>query len=80
MRMYDIILKKRNGEVLSKQEIEFVVNGYVNGEIPDYQVSALLMAIYFKKMNEEETLNLTMAMAHSGEMLDLSGISGKKNR
>ena len=78
MRMYDIILKKRNGEVLSKQEIEFVVNGYVNGEIPDYQVSALLMAIYFKKMNEEETLNLTMAMAHSGEMLDLSGISGKK--
>lgn len=78
MRMYDIIMKKREGNALSREEIEFFVNGFNNGSIPDYQVSALMMAIYFNKMNEEETLNLTMAMAHSGEMLDLTNIEGKK--
>lgn len=78
MRMYDLIMKKREHEKLSKEEIDFFVNGFNNGTIPDYQVSALMMAIYFNKMDEEETLNLTMAMAHSGEMLDLSNIAGKK--
>lgn len=78
MRMYDIIMKKRNGGELSKEEIEFFVEGYTKGEIPDYQVSALMMAIYFQKMTEDETLYLTMAMANSGEMLDLSGIKGTK--
>lgn len=78
MRMYDIILKKRSGEALTKEEIEYFVNGYTNGEIPDYQVSALLMAIYFKKMTPEETLNLTMAMVNSGDILDLSEIKGIK--
>lgn len=78
MRMYDIIMKKRNGEALSKPEIDFFIEGYTKGEIPDYQVSALMMAIYFKGMNEQETLNLTMAMAGSGDMLDLSAIKGIK--
>lgn len=78
MRMYDIITKKRNGYQLLKEEIEYVVKGFTNGEIPDYQMSALLMAIYFSGMNEEETLSLTMAMATSGDMLDLSGIEGIK--
>ena len=78
MRMYDVIMKKRDGGQLSKDEIDYFVNGYTKGEIPDYQVSALMMAIYFQKMNYEETLNLTMAMANSGDMLDLSGIKGIK--
>lgn len=78
MRMYDIIMKKRNGGELSKEEIHFFIDGYTRGEIPDYQVSALMMAIYFQKMTEKETYELTMAMAHSGEMLDLSGIHGCK--
>ena len=78
MRMYDIIMKKRNGGELSKEEIDFFIKGYTVGEIPDYQVSALMMAIYFQKMTEEETLNLTMAMVHSGETLDLSAIRGIK--
>jgi len=76
--MYDIIMKKRNGKELSKEEIEFFVEGYTKGDIPDYQVSALMMAIYFRKMTKEETLSLTMAMAHSGDMLDLSPIKGIK--
>ena len=76
MRMYDLIMKKRNGGALSEEEIRFIIDGYVRGEIPDYQVSALMMAIYFRGMNEKETLWLTMAMAESGEMLDLSGIQG----
>ena len=59
MRMVDIIEKKRDGGKLTKEEIEFFVNGYVNGEIPDYQASALLMAIYFRHMDYDETLNLT---------------------
>lgn len=78
MRMYDIIMKKRNGGELSKEEINFFVEGYTNGQIPDYQVSALMMAVYFQKMTEEETFHLTMAMTHSGEMLDLSDIKGIK--
>lgn len=78
MRMYDIIMKKRNGGELSKEEIEFFIAGYTKGEIPDYQVSALMMAIYFQKMTEAETLHLTMAMANSGEMLDLASINGVK--
>lgn len=78
MRMYDIIEKKRDGGILTKEEIEYFVNGYTNGDIPDYQVSALLMAIYFQKLNKEEILNLTLAMEHSGDALDLSAVSGIK--
>ncbi len=78
MRMYDIIMKKRNGGELSKEEIDFFIEGYTRGEIPDYQASALMMAIYFQKMTENETLALTMAMADSGDMLDLSQIRGIK--
>ena len=78
MRMYDIIMKKRNHGELSKEEIDFLIEGYTKGEIPDYQMSALTMAIYFNKMTAEETLNLTMAMANSGDMLDLSEIHGVK--
>ncbi len=78
MRMYDIIMKKRNGGALSREEIQFFIQGYTAGEIPDYQASALMMAIYFQGMNEEETLELTLAMARSGDMLDLSGIRGIK--
>lgn len=78
MRMYDLIIKKRNGEFLTKEEIQYMITDYTNGTIPDYQMSAMMMAIYFRGMNEEETLNLTMAMAHSGDMLDLSQINGIK--
>ena len=78
MRIYDIIQKKRDGLELTKEEIEFFVDGYTKGEIPDYQISALLMAIYFSKMNERETFDLTMAMANSGDVLDLSEINGIK--
>ena len=78
MRMYDIIMKKRNGGELSKEEITFFITQYTRGEIPDYQVSALMMAIYFQGMTKEETLALTMSMAKSGDMLDLSAIKGIK--
>ncbi len=78
MRMYDIIRKKRDGNALSREEIEFFVQGYTAGDIPDYQASALMMAIYFQGMDERETLDLTLAMAHSGKMLDLSAIHGIK--
>lgn len=78
MRMYDLIMKKRNGNVLSDEEIDFMVQGYTKGEIPDYQMSAMTMAIFFQGMNEQETLALTMSMAHSGDMLDLSDINGIK--
>lgn len=78
MRMYDIIRNKRNGGVLTPEEIDYFIKGYTKGEIPDYQVSALMMAVYFQGMNREETLHLTKAMAHSGDMLDLSRIQGVK--
>lgn len=78
MRMYDLIMKKRNGGVLSDEEIRFMVKGFTAGEIPDYQMSAMMMAVYFRGMNEDETLSLTMEMAKSGDMLDLSDIKGIK--
>jgi len=78
MRMYDIINKKKHGEHFTKEEIQFWVEGYTRGQIPDYQVSALLMAICFQGMNEEETLALTLAMRDSGEAFDLSKITGIK--
>ena len=78
MRMYDLIMKKRNGEALTEEEIIFMINSYTKGDIPDYQMSAMMMAIYFRGMNEDETLALTMAMAESGDTLDLSGIAGIK--
>ena len=76
MRMFDVISKKKYGEVLSKEEIEYVVREYTNGTIPDYQMSAFLMAVYFKGMSYEETFLLTMAMADSGDRLDLSAVNG----
>ena len=78
MRMYDMILKKRNGGSLEKQELEEMIRAYTAGEIPDYQMSALMMAIYFQGMTREETLHLTLAMAHSGDTLDLRAITGVK--
>ncbi|NLT47214.1 MAG: pyrimidine-nucleoside phosphorylase [Clostridiales bacterium] len=78
MNMYDIIYKKRQGEALGKDEIRFFIEGYTKGSIPDYQASALLMAIYFQKMNTEETYLLTDAMRHSGDVVDLSSIKGVK--
>jgi len=78
MRITDIIRKKRDGYALSEEEINFFVNGYVSGEIPDYQMSALLMAIYFNDMNDEETVLLTKAMLNSGERVNLSKIDGVK--
>ena len=74
--MFDIINKKRLGQILTKEEINYVVEKYVSGEIPDYQMSALLMAICINDMTDEETFNLTDAMINSGETLDLSGIQG----
>ena len=76
MRMYDIILKKRSNLPLTDEEIRFVISGYVNGEIPDYQVSALLMTIVFNGMNARELGTLTLAMAQLGHMVDLSDIDG----
>lgn len=78
MQMYDLINKKKNRGALSKEEIEFIVKGYTSGEIPDYQMSAFLMAVCLNGMNHEETLNLTVAMASSGDVLDLSAIHGTK--
>ncbi len=78
MRMVDILAKKRDGLSLSKAEIDFVVDGYTNETIPDYQMSAFLMAVYFQSMTPEETAWLTMAMVESGDQIDLSGIEGLK--
>src|SRR5574344_1262324 len=78
MRMYDLIMKKKHGEVLTEQEIQFMIDGYVKGEIPDYQMSAMLMAIWFNGMNDHEITELTKTMAKAGDMIDLSAISGKK--
>lgn len=78
MRMIDIIEKKRDGHELTEQEIRFFVEGYTKEEIPDYQVSSLLMAIYFQDMTDEERANLTMAMVESGDQIDLSAIEGVK--
>ncbi len=77
-RTYDLILKKRNGSALSKDELEYLVEGYVQGAIPDYQVSALAMAVYFRGMSEEEALFLTEAMINSGETISLKAIPGIK--
>ncbi len=76
MRMYDIIRKKRDGHTLTDDEIRTFITGYVNGDIPDYQASALCMAIYLRGMTEKETLALTLAIRDSGERMDFSGISG----
>ena len=78
MNMIDIISKKRDKLTLTKEEIEFFINGYVDGMIPDYQVSSLLMAIFLNGLDDNETINLTDAMLHSGEILDLSSIKGIK--
>ncbi|MEK4485329.1 pyrimidine-nucleoside phosphorylase [Psychrobacillus sp. FSL H8-0484] len=78
MRMIDIIEKKRDGHPLTKEEIEFFITGYTNNTIPDYQMSALLMAIFFQNMNDDERANLTLAMVNSGEQIDLSAIEGVK--
>ena len=78
MRIYDIIAKKRDGYELSDEEIAFFVKNYVSGEIKDYQASALMMAIYLNGMNDRETVTLTLEMAKSGDMLDLSAIEGIK--
>ncbi|KFL44461.1 thymidine phosphorylase [Lysinibacillus sp. BF-4] len=78
MRFVDIIEKKRDGHALTKEEIAFFIEGYTNGEIPDYQASALLMAIYFEDMTDEERANLTMAMVASGDQINLAAIDGIK--
>ena len=78
MRMIDIIEKKRDGKSLTREEIDFFVNGYTRGEVPDYQASSLAMAIFFQDMNDEERAALTMSMVNSGEKIDLSDINGIK--
>lgn len=78
MRMVDLIEKKRDGLELTSEEIQFIVENYTNGTIPDYQVSSLLMAIFFKGMTERERADLTMAMVHSGDVIDLHEIEGIK--
>ena len=78
MRMVDLIEKKRENQELSKEEINYIISGYTNKEIPDYQVSALLMAIYFNGMSNDEATNLTMAMLNSGDTIDLTKIDGIK--
>ncbi len=78
MRMYDLIHKKRNNQQLTDEEIKFMINNYVNGGIPDYQMSAMLMAIYFNGMNDREISTMTNVMAQSGDMVDLSSIEGIK--
>jgi len=78
MNIVDIIEKKKSGKALTKDEIDFFIQGYSRGEMPDYQISALLMAIWFKGMDNEEIANLTISMVHSGKTVDLSRIKGIK--
>ncbi|WP_156317871.1 pyrimidine-nucleoside phosphorylase [Bacillus sp. CHD6a] len=78
MRMVDLIQKKRDGKELSTEEIQFIVTGFTDGSIPDYQMSAFSMAIFFQGMSDQERANLTMAMVHSGDTIDLSAIEGIK--
>lgn len=78
MRMYDLIVKKKKGEELSTEEIRYMIEGFTSGEIPDYQMSAMTMAICFQGMSKRETVDLTLAMRDSGDVLDLSGIQGVK--
>ena len=74
MRVYDLIAKKRDGGTHSREELEQIVNGYVSGEVTDYQMAAWMMAVYLRGMTDEETAELTDVMAHSGVMVDLSPI------
>ena len=78
MRMYDLIEKKKRGGALTREEIAWMVKGFTAGEIPDYQMSAMLMAIWFQGMDSRETTELTLEMEHSGETVDLSAIEGVK--
>lgn len=78
MNTYEIIKKKRDGLELSVEEIDYMVNGFTRGEIPDYQMSAFLMSVYFKGMNSRECVDLTVCMANSGDIMNLSGIRGFK--
>ena len=78
MRIYDLIETKKRGGALTEEEIAYMVRGFVDGRIPDYQMSAMLMAIYFQGMNDREITYLTLEMAHSGDMVDLSPIEGIK--
>ncbi|MCH7525528.1 MAG: pyrimidine-nucleoside phosphorylase, partial [Bacteroidetes bacterium] len=76
--MVELIIKKRNGFELTKEELSSIIDGFVSGEIPDYQVSAFLMAVYYEGMTSDETANLTDIMMRSGELIDLSEIEGVK--
>lgn len=78
MLMSELIAKKRDGGTLSENEIAFMIDGYAKGEIPDYQMSAMLMAMYFRGLDHDETVAMTMSMMHSGELIDLGGINGVK--
>src|SRR5690606_22306761 len=78
MRMYDLIKKKRDGGELTEAEISFLIEGFTKGDIPDYQMSAFTMAVFFRGMTDRETTALTLAMARSGDVIDLSGIDGVK--
>ena len=78
MLMTELIAKKRDGAALSAEEIEYMIEGYTRGDIPDYQMSAMLMAMYFRGLDHAETVAMTMAMMRSGDTVDLSGISGVK--
>ena len=78
MNVYELIKKKRDGMQLSADEIGYIIDGMLSGNIPDYQVAAFLMAVYFNGMSARECFDLTMAMTESGEQVDLSGIEGFK--
>src|SRR5437868_5995075 len=78
MRMVDVIEKKRDGYELTKEEIQFLIDGFTKGDIPDYQMSAFAMAVFFQGMTKEERVYLTEAMVQSGDQIDLSGIEGIK--